>query len=126
MRRGMALFSGPAWFPVIPETPESRPWMLAVQHRKPPLEATITGVWCGNLNSSGAALIPTCEQCGVCHNCQPARAQLCQQADGLGSFLSHELRAPLAGILAAGEISAMASPQITLAMERSSKLKPVS
>ena len=50
-------FSGPVWFPVIQGTHAGGPWLLVLQHRTGPLEATITKVWRSNLIIGGVILL---------------------------------------------------------------------
>ena len=96
-------FSGPAWFPVIQETSESGPWMLFVQHRKAPLEATITGVWRSNLMGGGAVLILLASSVGLATIASQRALSFANRQMGFVASLSHDLRTPLAGILTAGE-----------------------
>jgi hypothetical protein len=56
-------FSGPVWFPVIQRTSEGAVWMLFLQHRTAPLQASITRVWRGNLIVGGQSFFcspPVC------------------------------------------------------------------
>jgi len=56
-------FSGPVWFPVIQRTSEGAVWMLFLQHRTAPLQASITRVWRVNLIVGGQSFFcspPVC------------------------------------------------------------------
>jgi hypothetical protein len=46
-------FSGPVWFPIVQHTSKGASWMLFLQHRTAPLEASINRVWRGNLILGG-------------------------------------------------------------------------
>ena len=96
-------FSGPDWIPVIQRTSESGPWMLYVQHRKAPLEATITGIWRGNLISGGVVLILLATSVVYAIIASRRVQSLAGVKMDFVASITHELRTPLAGILAAGQ-----------------------
>ena len=96
-------FSGPVWFPVIQDTQAGGPWLLVLQHRTGPLEATITKVWRGNLMIGGVILLLLATSTIlVVVASQQAQNLASLQMDFVTS-VSHELRTPLAAILSAGE-----------------------
>ncbi len=96
-------FSGPVWFPVIQGTQAGGPWLLVLQHRTGPLEATITKVWRGNLIIGGVILLLLATSTIlVVVASQQAQNLASLQMDFVTS-VSHELRTPLAAILSAGE-----------------------
>jgi signal transduction histidine kinase len=94
-------FSSPVWFPVIRHTAEDGPWMLVLQHRNGPIEASITNVWRGNLITGGIVLLLLATSVVVIVS-QHAQALATLQMDFVAS-ISHELRTPLAAILSAGQ-----------------------
>ena len=96
-------FSGPVWFPVIQGMQAGGPWLLVLQHRTGPLEATITKVWRGNLIIGGVILLLLATSTIlVVVASQQAQNLASLQMDFVTS-VSHELRTPLAAILSAGE-----------------------
>jgi signal transduction histidine kinase len=96
-------FSGPVWFPVIANTAEGGPWMLVLQHRTGPLEATITKVWRSNLIIGGVILLLLATSMVlVVMASQQAQSLASMQMDFVTS-VSHELRTPLAAIHSAGQ-----------------------
>jgi signal transduction histidine kinase len=96
-------FSGPVWFPVIANTAEGGPWMLVLQHRTGPLEATITKVWRSNLIIGGIILLLLAtSMLLVVVASQQAQSLASMQMDFVTS-VSHELRTPLAAIHSAGQ-----------------------
>jgi signal transduction histidine kinase len=96
-------FSGPVWFPVIQRTSEGAVWMLFLQHRTAPLQASITRVWRGNLIVGGAVLLLLATSMFLLVIAtQRVRAVAALQMDFVAS-ISHELRTPLAAMLSAGQ-----------------------
>jgi signal transduction histidine kinase len=96
-------FSGPVWFPVIQGTRSGGPWLLVLQHRTGPLEATITKVWRSNLIIGGVILLLLAASTVlVVVASQQAQNLASLQMDFVTS-VSHELRTPLAAILSAGQ-----------------------
>lgn len=96
-------FSGPVWFPVIQGTRAGGPWLLVLQHRTGPLEATITKVWRSNLIIGGVILLLLAASTVlVVVASQQAQNLASLQMDFVTS-VSHELRTPLAAILSAGQ-----------------------
>ena len=96
-------FSGPVWFPVIEGTHAGGPWLLVLQHRTGPLEATITKVWRSNLIIGGVILLLLAASTVlVVVASQQAQNLASLQMDFVTS-VSHELRTPLAAILSAGQ-----------------------
>jgi signal transduction histidine kinase len=96
-------FSGPVWFPVIEGTRAGGPWLLVLQHRTGPLEATITKVWRSNLIIGGVILLLLAASTVlVVVASQQAQNLASLQMDFVTS-VSHELRTPLAAILSAGQ-----------------------
>ncbi len=96
-------FSGPVWFPVIEGTRAEGPWLLVLQHRTGPLEATITKVWRSNLIIGGVILLLLAASTVlVVLASQQAQNLASLQMDFVTS-VSHELRTPLAAILSAGQ-----------------------
>jgi len=96
-------FSGPVWFPVIQRTSEGAAWMLFLQHRTAPLQASITRVWRGNLIVGGAVLLLLATSMFLLVIAtQRVRAVAALQMDFVAS-ISHELRTPLAAMLSAGQ-----------------------
>jgi signal transduction histidine kinase len=96
-------FSGPVWFPVIQSTSEGAVWMLFLQHRTAPLQASITRVWRGNLIVGGAVLLLLATSMFLLVIAtQRVRAVAALQMDFVAS-ISHELRTPLAAMLSAGQ-----------------------
>jgi signal transduction histidine kinase len=95
-------FSGPVWFPVI-ETSDPEPWMLFLQHRAAPVEASITKVWRENLLVGGfVLLLLATSMMLVLIATQRVRALAKLQMDFVAS-ISHELRTPLAAMLSVGQ-----------------------
>jgi len=96
-------FSGPVWFPVIQGTGSGGPWLLVLQHRASPLEATITKVWRSNLMIGGVILLLL----AIATVLVVVASQQAQNLAGLQmdfvTSVSHELRTPLAAILSAGQ-----------------------
>jgi signal transduction histidine kinase len=96
-------FSGPVWFPIVQHTSKAESWMLFLQHRTVPLEASINRVWRGNLILGGAILLLlTVSMFLVIIATQRVRALAAMQMDFVAS-ISHELRTPLAAMLSAGQ-----------------------
>ena len=96
-------FSGPVGFPVIEGTHAGGPWLLVLQHRTGPLEATITKVWRSNLIIGGVILLLLAASTVlVVVASQQAQNLASLQMDFVTS-VSHELRTPLAAILSAGQ-----------------------
>jgi signal transduction histidine kinase len=96
-------FSGPVWFPVIQRTSEGAVWMLFLQHRTAPLQASITRVWRGNLIVGGAVLLLLATSMFLLVIAtQRVRAVAALQMNFVAS-ISHELRTPLAAMLSAGQ-----------------------
>lgn len=96
-------FSGPVWFPIIQHTSKADSWMLFLQHRTVPLEASINRVWRANLFVGGAILLLlTVSMFLVIVATQRVRALAAMQMDFVAS-ISHELRTPLAAMLSAGQ-----------------------
>jgi len=96
-------FSGPVWFPVIQNTSGNGPWILVLQHRTGPLEATITKVWRSNLIVGGIVLmLLAISMVLVVVASQRAQNLANMQMDFVTS-VTHELRTPLAAIHSAGQ-----------------------
>jgi two-component system sensor histidine kinase SenX3 len=96
-------FSGLVWFPVIQESSEPQQWMLFLQHRTGPIEASIGKAWRGNLLIGGfVLLLLATSMFFVVIASQRARALAKLQMDFVAS-ISHDLRTPLAAILAVGQ-----------------------
>jgi signal transduction histidine kinase len=96
-------FSGPVWFPIVQHASKADSWMLFLQHRTVPLEASINRVWRGNLILGGAILLLlTVSMFLVIIATQRVRALAAMQMDFVAS-ISHELRTPLAAMLSAGQ-----------------------
>jgi signal transduction histidine kinase len=96
-------FSGPVWFPIIHRTSDGAQWMLFLQHRTAPLQASITRVWRGNLIVGGAVLLLLATSMFLLVIAtQRVRAVAALQMDFVAS-ISHELRTPLAAMLSAGQ-----------------------
>jgi signal transduction histidine kinase len=96
-------FSSPVWFPVIQSTAADGPWMLVLQNRKGPLNATVTKVWRSNLLTGGfVLLLLTASMVLVVIASQRAQSLANLQMEFVAS-VSHELRTPLAAILSAGQ-----------------------
>ena len=96
-------FSSPVWFPVIQATSQGTPWVLFLQHRQGPLEATINKVWRSNLIVGGVVLLLLAiTMVMVVIASQNAHSLANLQMDFVAS-ISHELRTPLAAILSAGQ-----------------------
>jgi signal transduction histidine kinase len=96
-------FSAPVWFPVIHQASDSQHWVLFLEHRTGPMEASITKAWRGNLLVGGFVLLLLATSMFlVVIASHRARALACLQMDFVAS-ISHELRTPLAAILSAGQ-----------------------
>jgi signal transduction histidine kinase len=96
-------FSSPVWFPVIRATSSGAPWILFLQHRQEPFEATINRVWRSNLVTGGVVLLLLAiTMVLVVIASQNAQNLANLQMDFVAS-ISHELRTPLAAILSAGQ-----------------------
>jgi signal transduction histidine kinase len=96
-------FSSPVWFPVIHATSSGAPWVLFLQHRQEPFEATINRVWRSNLVTGGVVLfLLAITMVLVLIASQNAQKLANLQMDFVAS-ISHELRTPLAAILSAGQ-----------------------
>ena len=96
-------FSGPVWFPVFQLDPDTHQWMLFLQRRTLPVEASIAKVWQANFfTGAGALLLLAVSMLLVVVASQRERALATMQMDFLAS-ISHELRTPLAAILSAGQ-----------------------
>lgn len=96
-------FTGPVWFPVIQEQSEPQQWMLFLQHRTGPIEASIAKAWRGNLLIGGfVLLLLATSMFFVVIASQRARVLARLQMDFVAS-ISHELRTPLTAMLAAGQ-----------------------
>jgi len=91
------------WFPVIRATSNGAPWVLFLQHRQEPFEATINRVWRSNLVTGGVVLLLLAiTMVLVLIASQNAQNLANLQMDFVAS-ISHELRTPLAAILSAGQ-----------------------
>jgi signal transduction histidine kinase len=96
-------FSGPVWFPIVQHPTDAASWMLFLEPRSAPLEASINRVWRGNLILGGAILLLlTVSMFLVIVATQRVRALAAMQMDFVAS-ISHELRTPLAAMLSAGQ-----------------------
>ena len=96
-------FSGPVWFPIVQRGTKAASWMLFLEPRSAPLEASINRVWRGNLILGGAILlILTVSMFLMMIATQRVRALAAMQMDFVAS-ISHELRTPLAAMLSAGQ-----------------------
>ena len=96
-------FSSPVWFPVIQHTSEDGPWVLVLQSRQGPLDATIRRVWRTNVLAGGVILLLlAASMVLVVVASERAHSLANLQMDFVAS-VSHELRTPLAVILSAGE-----------------------
>jgi signal transduction histidine kinase len=96
-------FSSPVWFPVIQHTSEDGPWVLVLQSRQGPLDATVRRVWRTNVLAGGVILLLlAASMVLVVVASQHAHTLANLQMDFVAS-VSHELRTPLAVILSAGE-----------------------
>jgi signal transduction histidine kinase len=96
-------FSSPVWFPVIQQTSDDGPWVLVLQNRQGPLDATVTRVWRTNVLTGGVVLLLlAASMVLVVVASQRAQSLANLQMDFVAS-VSHELRTPLAVILSAGE-----------------------
>jgi signal transduction histidine kinase len=94
-------FSAPVWFAVISET--SQTWVLFLQHRTGSLEGATKRAWRGNLLLGGIILLLLAISLVLMViNAQRARALAAMQVSFVAS-ISHELRSPLAVVLAAGQ-----------------------
>lgn len=96
-------FSGPVWFPVIQENSGSGPWMLVLQHRIGPLEATITKVWRSNLILGGVILLLLATTTVLVVVASQQTQNLANMQMDFVTSVSHELRTPLAAIHSAGQ-----------------------
>lgn len=96
-------FSGPVWFPVIQENSGSGPWMLVLQHRTGPLEATITKVWRSNLILGGVILLLLAVTMVLVVVASQQTQNLANMQMDFVTSVSHELRTPLAAIHSAGQ-----------------------
>ena len=96
-------FSGPVWFPVILENATSGPWILVLQHRTGPLEATITKVWRSNLILGGAILLLLAITTVLVVIASQQTQNLANLQMDFVTSVSHELRTPLAAIHSAGQ-----------------------
>ena len=96
-------FSSPVWFPIIQRTSSGGPWVLVLQNRQGPLDATVTGVWHTNLLMGGVVLLLlAASMVLVVVASRHAQTLANLQMDFVAS-VSHELRTPLAVILSASE-----------------------
>lgn len=96
-------FSSPVWFPIIHRTADGSVWMLFLQHRTAPLQASITRVWRGNLIVGGAVLLLLgTSMFLLVIATQRERAASALQMNFVAS-ISHELRTPLTAMLTAGQ-----------------------
>ncbi len=96
-------FSSPVWFPIVQRTSGGDPWILALQSRKGPINATVTRVWRTNLLTGGfVLLLLAASMVLVIVASQHAQALASLQMDFVAS-VSHELRTPLAVIVSASE-----------------------
>jgi len=96
-------FSSPVWFPIIQHISDGGPWMLVLQSRKGPINATVTRVWRSNLLTGGVVLLLlAASMVLVVVASQHAQALANLQMDFVAS-VSHELRTPLAVIVSASE-----------------------
>lgn len=94
-------FSAPVWFPVIRQT--SQTWLLFLQQRTGPLEGATKRAWRGNLLLGGVILLLLATSLVLMViNAHRARALAAMQVSFVAS-ISHELRSPLAVVLAAGQ-----------------------
>jgi signal transduction histidine kinase len=96
-------FSGPVWFPVIQESSAAGPWILVLQHRTGPLEATITKVWRSNLILGGAILLLLAITTVLVVVASQQTQKLANLQMDFVTSVSHELRTPLAAIHSAGQ-----------------------
>jgi signal transduction histidine kinase len=96
-------FSSPVWFPIVQHTASDGPWMLVLQNRRGPLDATVTKMWRTNLFTGGfVLLLLTASMVLIVIASQRAQALANLQMDFVAS-VSHELRTPMAAILSAGQ-----------------------
>jgi signal transduction histidine kinase len=96
-------FSAPVWFPVIQYSQQDEPWMLILQHRAGPLEATATSIWRRNLMTGSIVLLLLTVDMGlVVIAGRRAQKLAALQLDFVAS-ISHELLTPLAAIYSIGE-----------------------
>jgi signal transduction histidine kinase len=96
-------FSSPVWFPIVQHTSGGGPWILVLQSRKGPINATVTRVWRTNLLTSTVVLaLLAASMVLVVVASQHAQTLANLQMDFVTS-VSHELRTPLAVIVSASE-----------------------
>jgi len=96
-------FSGPVWFPVIQNTSGNGPWILVLQHRTGPLEATITKVWRSNLIVGGIVLLLLAISMVLVVVASQRAQNLANMQMDFVTSVTHELRTPLAAIHSAGQ-----------------------
>jgi signal transduction histidine kinase len=96
-------FAASVWFPVIQDSPDVQPWLLALQHRSSPVESIANQVWRRDLVIGTVVLVLLATSMGFVA-LTGARAQKFAKVQmEFVASVSHELRTPLAAIHSASE-----------------------
>jgi signal transduction histidine kinase len=92
----------PSLFPVI-QISEPEPWILFLQRRAGPLEASITKVWRGNLLVEALVLLLLATSMMLVLIATERVRELAKLQMNFVASISHELRTPLAAMLTVGQ-----------------------